>query len=556
MLVDGNDLPADAALEADVAVIGAGAAGIPAALELAARGISVLLVESGQLKPTSGTSDLSRGTVVDPRHGPLERYRERVVGGTTRVWGGRVAPFDDIDFEARGHIGSEGWPIGRSDLDPYYRIAHDYLEAGDFDYDARSIELRPTRPIPDAVRFDSPSYHHDMVWRFSKPTDLGRRWRRHLQESPLIRLVYNSTCVGLTSERGHRIDGCAIRSMTGSRFTIRASSVVLAGGGLEVTRLLLVSRSDDHPEGVGNHSDLLGRFYLSHLTGNLGPFRWRGGARLQGVNYERDADGVYVRRTLSLRPDVQRAEGLLNFRAIVAPPPMSDPAHGSAVLSAGYLAKRYFLRRVPPEYDAAYGRQAEARTRSEHIRNVLGNLPELVRFAPWWVAKRIVPDRKVPSMDVDARSTSFFIHFDAEQRPVRASTVRLGSERDALGVPRLVVDWRVDDRDMSSLVRAHRLLADELSSAGIADSHEASDGLAERLADDLGVGSHHIGTTRMSGSPSKGVTDAECRVHGVNNLYVASSSVFPTAGVANPTLTIVALSIRIARTIARELGRA
>lgn len=557
MIVDGSRVDPETELQADVAVIGAGAAGIPLTAELERAGVSVILIESGGVKPSADASDLSKGDVSDPRHGPLHRYRQRVFGGTTRVWGGRVAPLDDHDFESRAAVGSSGWPISKTELNGDYRTAHTYVQAGSFAYGPADSGLAGPSPGSDAVELASRSFHQDMLWRFSPPVDLGRQWRREFTRSPTVTVLLNTTCVGLeTGTTGERVDRCLVRSLEGTSFTVAASIVVVAGGGLETTRLLLASASERHPDGIGNHSGHLGRYYLSHLTGNFGPFEWRGRRRLLGATYERDRDGIYVRRTLSLRPFRQREEGLLNFRAIVAPPPMSDPSHRNAVLSAGYLAKRYFLRRIPPEYDAAYGRESTGRIRAEHLRNVVRGIPDLVTFAPWWLANRIVPRRKIPSIEVDTDAPTFYLHFDAEQRPLRDSTVTLAPDRDALGVPRIVVDWRVHDDDLLSLVRSYQFLAYELAEADIANSRERSEGLADRLASDLGVGSHHIGTTRMASSPGKGVTDPECRIHGVRNLFVASSSVFPTAGVANPTLTIVALSVRVARTIARELGRA
>lgn len=555
MILDAEAAPDGAAFHADVVVVGAGAAGIPAAAELERAGLRVLLVETGSLKKRREADDLSKGAVADQRHGPLDRYRVRVFGGTTSVWGGRVAPLDEIDLTARDYASAPGWPLSRADLDAPYRTAHLYLHAGPFDYDADSALDRPRVPR-DAAELTSESFHHKMLWRFSEPVDLGRAWRDRFRRSPTVTVLLNSTCVALTtSEDGARVTSCEIRTLEGNNLRATATAVVLACGGLEVTRLLLASRSERHPDGLGNSYGNVGRYYSSHLAGSLGPFRWLGRTRLVGTRYERDRSGVYVRRTLSLRPGRQTSEGLLNFRASISVPPLTNPEHGSAVLSAAYLAKRFLLRKIPPEFDPKYGRRSSRNVRNRHLLNVAAHLPELVGFAPWWVAKRIVPKRKIPSMEPRIGST-FFLHFDAEQSPRFDSRITLLDERDALDMPRLHVAWSASDEDVDSLARAYELLNRDLAEAGIAQADETKEAARERIGREIGVGSHHIGTTRMSSSPSKGVTDAECRVHGLSNVYVASSSVFPSTGVVNPTLTIVAIAVRVTRTICHELGRA
>jgi choline dehydrogenase-like flavoprotein len=341
-----------------------------------------------------------------------------------------------------------------------------------------------------------------------------------------------------------------LRTLSGKRISARGEEVVIAAGGLETTRLLLASRSSHHPNGIGNENDFVGRYYSSHLAGNIGPFHWLGERRLPGLRYERDAGGIYVRRTLSLRSEQQESRRLLNFRATIAPPAISDPSHESAVLSAAYLSNRFILGKIPPEYDAEFGRKQSSEIRGEHIKNVIRHVPELALFAPWWIRRRVVPSRKIPSME-PRRGKNFFLHFDAEQTPLRDSRVMLGSDVDVVGMPRLSVHWKFIESDVDSLMTSYRLLAAELAEAGVAETKEADHSSRDRIISDLGVGSHHIGTTRMAARRTEGVVDSECRVFSVRNLSLASSSVFPTAGVANPTLTITAIALRVADRLKR-----
>ena len=233
--------------------------------------------------------------------------------------------------------------------------------------------------------------------------DLGTRWRGRFVKSTSVSVLLNAPATRVSVTDGVA-DGCDVVSLSGRSFFVAADVVIIACGGLESTRLLMLSRSSTAPVGLGNTSGVLGRYYISHLAGILGPFRWMSEARLPGMRYERDTDGVYVRRTLSLRPDRQVKSTLLNFRAVMSLPPMGNADDRSAVLSAAYLAKRFVLHRIPPEYDAKYGRTG-IDTPAQHVRNVAIHLPQLVRFAPWWLVRRVLPERKIPSMEPELGST-------------------------------------------------------------------------------------------------------------------------------------------------------
>jgi choline dehydrogenase-like flavoprotein len=134
--------------------------------------------------------------------------------------------------------------------------------------------------------------------------------------------------------------------------------------------------------------------------------------------------------------------------------------------------------------------------------------------------------------------------------------VLLDGERDALGMPRIRLDWRLTDLDRRSLLRTHEALAKEFGRTGLGRI-QIEAWLQDDKAgwsDELSGGYHPMGTTRMADDPRRGVVDRHCRVHGLTNLYVAGSSVFPTGGSANPTLTIVALALRLAEHLKAELS--
>ena len=553
MLFDARDIPAHTQLDCDVVIVGGGAAGITLARELSDTPLDVMLLEGGGWRHENATQALYKGDVVNPaQHGPLDKYRHRGIGGTSTLWGGRCAPFDDIDFERRPHVPHSGWPLGRSDLDACYERAHAYCHAGRYDYDAATLPHGRLPMIPGLV---SDEVLQDRLWRFSLPTNFARLFMPDLKQSGNVRVGLHANClsIGLGAEGKHARE-LRVASLRGNVFTVRARQVVLAAGGLETTRLLLASR-DVCPAGIGNDHDLVGRFYTSHITGELGEavFTPKGGPIIW--DYERSYDGVYCRRTLAIHPRVQRREGLLNFRCSLSHPPIADPSHRNGILSAAYLVKRFLINRIPPEYskDMA-GHMTPYRNVPAHLLNLLRGAPALLPFAAKWIGARVLAERKLPSVSLPNRENVYSLHFDAEQSPNPDSRVMLTDDRDALGVPRLRVDWRHSPLDVDSVLRCFQIVKRDLTRCGVASFRLDEADFPARVVAQLGVGSHHIGTTRMADDPAHGVVDADCRVHGVDNLFIASSSVFPTASFANPTLTIVAVAVRVADQLRRLNG--
>jgi choline dehydrogenase-like flavoprotein len=331
---------------------------------------------------------------------------------------------------------------------------------------------------------------------------------------------------------------------------VRGRSYVLALGGLETTRLLLAS-SDVRPSGVGNHGDHLGRNYMSHLCATVGTVSFAGPPDGVAHDYSRDADGIYVRRRLWLTEKAQRDFSLLNTTFRTHLPEPADPSHGDAILSAMFLVKDmvlYEYSRKFVENPVGWG------GRLAHVGNVARQPLRLATFGVDWLKRRTFAERKLPSVVLGSRDNRYELEFHAEQAPNPDSRLTLSAERDAFGMPRLKVDWRITDLDLASLEKSYGLLARELQLRGAGWLDFDREKLAWKAKRHGIVGGHHIGTTRMSADPQQGVVDPDCRVHGVANLYVASASVFPTSGQANPTLTLLALTFRLADRLA-VLGR-
>lgn len=537
MIVDARELPADSVLDAHIAIVGAGPAGITLAHELMGAGLTVVMLEAGSRTPETRRWDGFAGEVLDPaRHPPLTLYRVRGLGGGSTLWGGRCVPFDPIDLEPRPHIPWSGWPLAYDELKDCYRRALSYCEAGPFRFRAGEALPQATAMVPG---LDGNAIASDGLERFSPPTDFGRRYRRALARSGEVTLVLGANCTGLTlTENRRAVTAARFATPNGGGFSVRARQVVLAAGALETTRLMLAA-------GAGN--DLVGRFYMCHLEGKAAVAHFRPDTRVV-FQYERDRDGIYVRRHFSLPAEIQRSHRLTNVILRFEPPLIADPAHGDAVLSAMWLS-RTFLK---PEYErklASFGyRGTESGGRrsliARHLVNMGLGAPALARFGLDWTLRHVLAARKLPYVAVKGRDGAFTLDYNAEQVPNPDSRVTLLSgPPDGLGLPRLRVDWRASDQDVDGVLAAHHLLAERLRRDGVGRLEVDEDAIRHGYN---AIGGHHIGTTRMADSPERGVVDHHCRVFGMDNLFIAGAAVFPTSSHANPTLTLVALAARLA----------
>nr|WP_233236684.1 GMC family oxidoreductase [Bordetella sp. LUAb4] len=563
MILDATTIPSGSVLNADICIVGAGAAGITLALALMDSGLDVVLLESGGPNAEKDTQALYQGTVPDARmHSEPDRYRERRMGGSTTIWGGRCMPLDPIDFEPRGYIAHSGWPIGLDDLMPYYPRANHLCEAGDYAYTAETAFHHPIRPMIEG--FDGTAFTTNTLERFSAPTDFGRRYAERLRHAPVRVIQHANLCrldnapAGASRDAGKEGAGkegagnsghgnaavgpAHVRTLSGTAFMVQARAYVLATGGLETARLLLASPGTSG-RGLGNGNDVVGRYYMCHIAGTIGTVDLSRAASVWH-GYEVSDEGVYCRRRLALTPEAQRRLQAGNFIARLHHPRIPDPGHGSSVLSALYLARPVipyeYAKRLYGDTPGTFGLWLK------HLGNVVKGMPQAVAFMWHLLTQRKLADRKFPSIIVHPRNRRYSLDFHAEQEPNADSRVMLGTGTDALGVPRVHVDWRYTARDVATIQVALAELARELRASGVG-SFEYDPAMVEMEMTRYGAyGGHHIGTARMGRDPRDSVVDTDCRVHEASNLFVAGAAVFPTSGQANPTLTIVALALRLA----------
>jgi choline dehydrogenase-like flavoprotein len=394
--------------------------------------------------------------------------------------------------------------------------------------------------------------------RWSLPTNFGREYKKQLQESRRIRLATGLTCTRIVCRaREEQVDHIECRTLEGKEVQARGRVYVLACGGLETTRLLLASEGADGRE-LGNHSDHLGRWYMAHVEGIVANVHLATPPRETVYDYERDVDGVYVRRRFTFTREFQHEHELPNVVAWLANPDLADPRHHSGALSFAYLAlaspagrflapeaQRLSLtgERVP---GAPYP-GAERGSVREHLKNLARGLPSTVRFATGFGVKRFIARRRrAPGFFVYSPENVYPLQYHGEHRPNRESRVTLASHRDALGVPKLRIDLRFTRHDVEGVALAHRHWDEYLRRSGHGRLEYLQPDVEGAIWERIGGGFHQAGTTRMAARAEEGVVDRDLAVFGVRNLFVASSSTFVTASQANSTFMIVAFAVRLA----------
>ena len=525
MLIDLRNEPEAVIPRADVCIIGAGAAGITLARSLAAQGHTVTLLESGGLDFEQETQDLYKGENVGLPYYDLDQARLRFFGGTVAIWGGRCARLDPIDFERRNWVPHSGWPIGYGELEPYYRLAHDTFELGNFDYSAGCWAELQRKPIPFDTRKIDTSF-----WRFD---EVSERFTADMDDDLFVRpdvcVVLHANVVGIQARStADAVAHVRIATRRGLVRAIEAGYYVLACGAIENARLLLAS-NDVEKAGIGNSRDQVGRYFMEHPNGRLGRVRTCDPVGIWSVFQKRfRRSGPPLAPALRMSDAIQKRFKTLNCSVTFKL--QRDPKKGVAMGNKLYHGIKHTL---DPDMRGRFFNRTYRRIRAWFHRGVR---------------------ETVEKLRAKAGVTQLYVLVRGEQAPNPDSRVRLSQEKDAFGVPRAQLDWQLSEIDKHTARIMTQTLDKEFRRLGIGEVEPGEwlnqPGTAWPVDPTVGnhpiAGYHHMGGTRMSSNPDEGVVDAHCRVHNYGNLYVAGSSVFPTGGWANPTLTIVALSLRLA----------
>jgi choline dehydrogenase-like flavoprotein len=514
-------------IDADICIIGAGAAGITLALEFINSSKRVIVLESGGTKYESKTQSLHKGVISGLPYEPLNLCRVRGFGGSTsspRGWGGWCKPLASMDFEQRPWVSMSGWPISREDLNPYYERACETLQLPSTVFSSNF-----SNTINDSLLSLTGTACYNEISILSTSHDLGRSSRTRLQAAKNVVVITHANVKEIeTDEDAKNIIGVRIITLGGKTLRVAASYFVLAAGGIENPRLLLTSNRI-MKNGLGNASDYVGRcfqenprFSWGKLSGSkLAPLllRYSPGwvAKQRQDHYIGVSTSALIGAGLVINPEIQRKEMILNARSWIVPTPEKGESESGRDLQEFV----FWLKKHRLPSDAL-----------RRLRSIASDIPGIIRTISAYYKGKIGKAKHWQFVTV------------MEQEPNTMSRVTIDSSRDQLGMPRVRLDWRFNGLEHNTLEKNQQIIVTNLSRLGLQCSFDKH--MTETFEEAPRWAWHHIGTTRMSTNPKQGVVDADCRIHGINNLYVVGSSVFPTSGNDMPTLTIVALSHRLA----------
>jgi choline dehydrogenase-like flavoprotein len=502
MIIHADSLPDGSIIDSDVCIVGAGPVGLQIGRFLMRSGVKVSIAESGEEKPSLRAQDLNIGSQTGRNAGELRDIRIRQFGGTMHVWGGNCRPLDPIDFQTREWVPNSGWPISFSDLHPYFKEAHSLLDLDKYFYTPNESRLISSPRDSDAP-FEETLFRLSRFVQGSGSQYLGEYgafFYNELNERDNLKILLgcNVSQIFLSHDR-KSVEELYALSFQGRELHLRAKAFIFCCGGIENARLLLSSQ-EDISDGIGNEGDSVGRYFMEHPHGLAALIVSGHDDQYQKLRFFSPGfleGNATVQHRLRLTDKTQRDKKLLNLVFQVnhsSLPPLAPEEHNM--------------------YGAIFSKLQEALPAKENLN-------------------------------------SYYVVFLAEQFPSRESRVTLGRKKDFFGVPQPHLHWELGDLDFKTVSDGLDLLMKSIFSF---PAYHSVNYVASSLADwQVGYGAHHMGTTRMSSSPTDGVVDRNCLIHGLSNGFCAGSSVFPTSGMSNPTLTAMAIALRLGQHLLANL---
>jgi choline dehydrogenase-like flavoprotein len=498
MHTDARNLPDHTLIEGDLCIVGAGPAGLSIAMEWNNTPYNVILLEGGGFDYDEQVQHLYAGRETGQHYYPLESTRLHYFGGTSNHWAGWCSPFETLDFEKKDWVPHSGWPIKRADLDPFYARAQPVLDLGPYEYDVATWQkkdpaLKPLLPDNSEV--------WNKVWQFSPPTRFGKKYGPAIEQSKNIHLFTYANLTDITAnEPVNAIESVTVKNLAGKQHTVKARRFVLACCGIQNARILLASNKQA-PKGLGNDNDLVGRYFMEHLEIKSAWLHLPVPDPLK--LYVVDFGVTRMRCELAISGDTQKKHRILSGTSSLTP-----------------------------------------------FNQAMGETPAIKAWSdadPRKSAEKFY--HSFPPVEKGPQGTNrYMMSTRVEQAPNPDSRVTLDTERDALGMPRAMLNWVLTPLEKRSIRTIYELIGRQLGAAGIGRvqmMEYLQDSNDDSWPDFTGGGWHHMGTTRMSDDPHTGVVDADCKVHGIANLFIAGSGCYVTAAAPNPTLTLVALSLRL-----------
>jgi choline dehydrogenase-like flavoprotein/nucleoside-diphosphate-sugar epimerase len=568
-------------LNFDLIIIGSGAAGLTLVRELAGQGIKIAILESGGLQESSQLEELNQVEVSgmlddeaiqaarlkangqqlkfwNPARQPFG-VRCRVLGGSTAAWAGKVAPFDQVDYELRPWVPASAWPFGPDEMKPYIERAAKHLDLGPL---VQGGAFWSRASLREPAQISALQHFGAFFWQFARSrhalTDVMRFGSDFLQENYTDVTVFLNATASCINIEADRVTGVQfISSLSGRRRgVLHANWVIAAAGAIENARLLLLSQDSDG-QSLGNAHNVVGRYLMDHPIIHLGDFaeeHHEEAAKLLGFYPIQQGYRAYMYSCgLALKYKTQYARRMPNMAVFsLVSIAIDDP-----IRAFDRLAK--FKSQTPlPDILAvlqniglvftSYGRKLL------NYRKIPVRLRRLIADAAVLINANMVAHDYI-GQGRGRRIERVSLTLISEQPPNPENRVTLSEKTDRLGLRLAHLHWEVFDNLRRDMIEAARLLKDDLDQAGIkgfrlAPAVEAGD-ISKLVVLDM---AHTAGTTRMGADPASSVVDPALQVHGIKGLHVAGASVFPTSGHANPTLVIVALAVRLADTIKQKMS--
>ncbi len=541
----------------DLCIVGTGPAGIILALEYQKLQPkhTILLIEYG----TDGTA--SRNQLDDSikiietknHHSPYE-CTNKGLGGSSASWGGRCVMYDEIDFKQRAILNGQcTWNTSLfHESRRHTNQAAAYFECGEARFNLDEIPAFAGSRIAEG--FQSGDVTDSVIERYSMPTRFGERYRTEIDSSSAIHLLAGWEVFSLeVFQQDGTISNVGITNFLRTlNAKVSARKIVIAAGAQETTRLLLKNREVFKKR--GGQPAALGKYYQGHVSGKIASVRFYGNPKKTDYGFLRTSDGVYLRRRFQLSTEALLENNLLNTALWLDNPLYVDPGHRNGAMSFMYLAMITPIlgKKLAPPAIAQSITKGKVAGISQHIRNILKDLPKSLTIPATTFYSRYCIKRKLPGVFLYSPRNVYALHFHAEQVPVAQNRMELAQDGETLNI-----HYGYMDQDVDSIIRTHEVLDKWLRkcNCGELDYWFPKAELPAAIRAMSMDGLHQVGTTRIATTAENGVVDENLKVWGTSNLYVCSSSVFPTSSQANPTFFLGVFAVRLAHHLSSDALR-